>query len=416
MNKDKFIQAGIINIGDEILIGQIQNTNARFIAQELTTIGIYVKKIMIVGDEKECILSAFDEMMTSCNIVIVTGGLGTTNDDLTKDCICRYFHRDLIENKIVLNHLQSVIHSRKLKVPNNIFLQAMLPKGSEAIANEVGLAPGIWIEDKEKIFIATPGVPQEMQVMLEEVLKRIQIYYHVNQHIICKHIQTFGISEALLSEKLSAFEDKLPPYIKLAYLPKSGYVSLRLTGYSMSGNELENELEKQILHLSLYIDEYIFSYENKTLPELVADKLKKQNQLLAIAESCTGGYIAHLITSMPGSSNYFKGGIVAYSNEFKCNILQVEQQTINQQGAVSREVVMQMAKNVLQLYKTDCAIAVSGIAGPGGGSEEKPVGTVWIAVANKNNIDAKCFSFGNDRERTIRQSANTALYMLYKLL
>ncbi|MDR1181987.1 MAG: competence/damage-inducible protein A [Bacteroidales bacterium] len=416
MDEHKFIQAGIINIGDEILIGQIHNTNARFIAHELTAMGVYVKKILIVGDEKEDILSAFDEVLTCCDIVIVTGGLGSTNDDITKDCICRYFHRDLTENKIVLNHLQSIINTRKIKVPNSIFLQAMLPERSEVIANEVGLAPGIWIEDNGKILVAIPGVPQEMQAMLWDVLKKIQAHYHVNQHIIYKHIQTFGISEASLSEKLSDFENKLPPCIKLAYLPKAGYVSLRLTGYGASVKELETELEKQLSYLSHYIDEHIFSYENKTLSELVADKLKEQNQLFAVAESCTGGYIAHLTTLIPGSSKYFKGGVVAYSNEIKCNILQVEQQTINQHGAVSREVVMQMAKNVLQLYKVDYAIAVSGIAGPGGGSVEKPVGTVWIAVADTNNVYAKCFSLGNNRERIIQQSANMALYMLYKLL
>jgi nicotinamide-nucleotide amidase len=416
MNQDKFIEAGIINIGDEILIGQIQNTNASFIAQSLTSVGIYVKKTMVVRDEKESILSAFEEMLTSCSIVIVTGGLGTTNDDITKDCICNYFHRELTEDKSVLNHLRSVIHARSKTVPDTVLNQAMLPVGSEAIANETGFAPGIWIEYEGKIFVAIPGVPQEMQEMLLKTLEKIQIHYHINQHIIHKHIQTFGISEALLSEKLSVFEENLPPCIRLAYLPKAGYVSLRLTGYGFSIQELEAELEKQISHLSRYAGEYIFSYENKTLPELIADKLKESKQMLAVAESCTGGYIAHSITLLSGSSKYFKGGIVAYSNEIKCQVLQVEQQVIDQQGAVSEEVVMQMAKNILQLYNVEYGIAVSGIAGPEGGSIEKPVGTVWIAVADKNNVHAKCFSFGHGRERVIRQSAAAALYMLYKLL
>jgi nicotinamide-nucleotide amidase len=415
MVQDKFIQAGIINIGDEILIGQIQNTNASFIAQSLTSIGVYVKEIVVTGDESESILSVFEQMLKSCNIVIVTGGLGTTNDDITKDCICRYFHRDLIENKTVMQHLRSLVPSRRKNIPDTVFMQAMLPDGCEAIINETGFAPGIWIEDDGKILVALPGVPREMQAMLLNVLEKIQAHYHLNQHIIYRHIQTFGISEALLSEKLSDFEQKLPACIKLAYLPKAGYVSLRLTGYGFSVQELENELEKQMAHLSSYIDEYIFSYENKTLPELIADKLKAQKQTLAVAESCTGGYIAHSITSLPGSSIYFKGGIVAYSNEIKCNILQVEQQTIDQHGAVSEEVVIQMAKNVLQLYKVEYGIAVSGIAGPGGGSEEKPTGTVWIAVADKNNVFAKCFLFGNGRERVIWQTAAAALYMLYKL-
>lgn len=416
MNKDKFIEAGIINIGDEILIGQIQNTNASFIAQSLTSIGVHVKKIMVVGDEKEGILSAFEDMLTSCNIVIVTGGLGTTNDDITKDCICKYFHRELTENKFVLNHLQSVIHARSKTIPDTVLNQAMLPVGSEAIANEIGFAPGIWMEYEGKILAAIPGVPQEMQAMLLKILEKIQIHYHVDQHIVHKHIQTFGIAEALLSDKLSIFERNLPSCIRLAYLPKAGYVSLRLTGYGFSMQGLEAELEKQISHLSHYVGEYIFSYENKTLPELIADELKEQKQTLAVAESCTGGYIAHSITLLPGSSKYLKGGIVAYSNEIKCHVLGVEQQIIDQQGAVSEEVVMQMAKNILQLYHVEYGIAVSGIAGPDGGSVEKPVGTVWIAVADKNNVHAKCFSFGNGRERVIRQSATAALYMLYKLL
>lgn len=332
------MQAGIINIGDEILIGQINNTNAGFIAQNLNAIGIQVGKILVVGDEKESIISAFENMLASYDVVIVTGGLGTTNDDITKECICQYFDRKLIEDKSVLSHLQHIIHSRGIKVPDSVLSQAMLPEGSEVIPNKVGVAPGIWINDNGKIFVSVPGVPQEMQAMLLIVLERLQLSFHHNQVIFHRHIQTFGISEALLSDTLSEFEEKLPSFIKLAYLPKIGYISLRLTGYGTNVQELEDELDKQVLYLTQLANEYIFSYEDKTLPELLADKLKERKQTLGLAESCTGGYIAHLITSLPGSSEYFKGGIVAYSNEVKINILQVGEPVVNKHGAVSEEV------------------------------------------------------------------------------
>ena len=410
------MQASILTIGDEILIGQIINTNASFIAQNLNAIGIQIKKILTVGDQKNDIVSAFDELLKLSDIVIVTGGLGTTNDDITKNCICQYFDRNLIENELVLNHLRDKIRSRSIKIPDSVFTQAMLPSESDAIPNETGLAPGIWIQNKGKILVALPGVPQEMQTMLLIVMERLQKQLSDNQIIIHEHIQTFGISEALLSEKLAYFEKKLPPHIKLAYLPKAGYVSLRLTAYSIDAEELKNEIAKHLSSLSAVISEYIFSYENKTLPELISDKLKKQKRTLGLAESCTGGYIAHLITSLSGSSDYFKGGVVAYSNEIKMNVLQVDEQIINQQGAVSKEVVEQMAKNLLHIFDVDYGIAVSGIAGPGGGSEEKPVGTVWIAVANKNEMHTNCFSFGNGREYVIRRAAVSALYMLYDLL
>ena len=406
------MQASILNIGDEILIGQINNTNAGFIAQHLNAMGIQVKKMLVVGDEKKEIMTAFDELLKTCDVVIVTGGLGTTNDDITKNCICQYFDKKLVRNELIFNHLQNIIRSRSGKIPDSVLAQALLPQDSEAIHNETGLAPGIWIENKGKILVSIPGVPQEMQNMLFLVLEKLQIYLSDNKTIIHKHVQTFGISEALLSDKLADFERELPSHITLAYLPKIGYTSLRLTGYGDDAQGLETELQKHLLSLYQYVKEYIFSYEDKTLPQLVAERLKERKQSVGLAESCTGGYIAHLITSLSGSSEYFKGGIVAYSNEIKMKVLQVEEPVINQYGAVNKEVVEQMAKNVLHITNVDYGVAVSGIAGPNGGSAEKPVGTVWIAVADKHGITAKCFSFGNGRERVIRQAAMAALYML----
>jgi nicotinamide-nucleotide amidase len=409
------MQAGILNIGDEILIGQINNINASFIAHNLNAIGVQVKKILVVGDEKKDIVSAFGELLKICDIVIVTGGLGTTNDDITKNCICQYFNRKLVKNELVFNYLQEIIRFRYGKLSDNVLEQAILPENCEAIPNEIGTAPGIWIENKGKILVSIPGVPQEMQAMLYIILEKMQTYSLDNQNIIHKHIQTIGISESLLSDKLIDFEKKLPSHIKLAYLPKTGYISLRLTGCAPSTQSLETELQKQVLALSQLVKKYIFSYEDKTLPQLIVEKLTEKKQTLALAESCTGGYIAHLITSLAGCSEYFKGGIIAYSNEIKNKVLQVENQLINLYGAVSEKVVVQMATNLLSIYNVDYGIAVSGIAGPSGGSEEKPVGTVWIAVADKNRVNAKCFSFGNGRERVIGQTTMTALCMLYRL-
>jgi nicotinamide-nucleotide amidase len=413
---EDFLQVGIINIGDEIVIGQVNNTNAGFIAQHVNALGTHIRKIVMVGDEGERIFQALDDMLAQCEVVFITGGLGTTKDDITKGCLCRYFGRVLEENQSVLKRIQAMLRSPGVKVPDSVLEQAMLLQGSEDIPNMVGFAPGIWIEQKEKIVVSMPGVPQEMQSMLPIVLEKLQLRLHSNQYIRHKHVQLSGISEALLSEKLSGFEEALPDCIKLAYLPQIGCIRLRLTGYGMSLQALEKEMERQMLHLSNLVGNYIFSYEDKTLPELIADKLRQGKQTLGVAESCTGGYIAHLITSLPGSSNYFKGGVVAYSNEIKHKLLQVEQSILDTKGAVSKETVEQMLKNLLRIYDVDCGIAVSGIAGPGGGTPEKPVGTVWIAVANKETNYTDCFLFGNNRERVIRQTAMTALRMLYKLL
>ena len=410
------MKAGIINIGDEILIGQITNTNSSFIASQLNTINIPTERIIVVGDKKESILQAFEEMLSYYDIVFVTGGLGTTNDDITKDCICQYFNKKLTENKETLAYLRQWMQNRNMPLTESIRSQALLPETCEVIENNYGLAPGMWMEENGKILISTPGVPQELESMMPLILERLQMRYHQNQCIIHKHIQTYGIAEAMLSDKLIDYEKQLPQNIKLAYLPKIGYTSLRLTGYGSSVDLLEKEMQQQFSLLSNIIEDYIFNCEDKSLPQLIADKLNANNKTLATAESCTGGYIAHLITSLAGSSAYFNGGVVVYSNEMKNKLLHVQTQTLESYGAVSRETVEEMAKNTLSICQTDYSIAVSGIAGPSGGSQEKPVGTVWIAVANKNHVNSQCFSFGNGRERVIRQAAIRGLLMLYMFM
>ena len=407
------MKAGIINIGDEILIGQITNTNSSFIASRLNTINIATDRIMVVGDNRIDILQAFEEMLSRCDIVFVTGGLGTTNDDITKSCVCHYFNTKLVENKNVLDYLQQQLKSRNLPLTESIRTQALLPEDCEVIENHYGLAPGMWIEKNGKLLISTPGVPQELESMMPLILERLQNRYHQNQSIIHKHIQTCGIAEAMLSDMLIDYEKQLPEHIKLAYLPKMGYTSLRLSGFGTSSDLLEKEMQQQLILLEPIIKEYIFSTEDKSLIQLIADKLQVNHQTLATAESCTGGYIAHLITSLAGSSAYFKGSIVAYSNEIKQELLHVQTQTLENYGAVSQQVVEEMARNVLSVCQTDYSIAVSGIAGPDGATEQKPVGTVWIAVANKNKILSQCFSLGRGRERVIRQAATKGLLMLH---
>ena len=410
------IHAGILNIGDEILIGQIINTNSAYIAKQLEGINIPTDKMMVVGDDRNYILNAFDEMLSNYEVVIVTGGLGTTNDDITKACICHYFDKKLVEHKDISVSLIQRMQRRNLKISPSILSQAMLPEDCQVIENKYGLAPGMWMERDGKVLISTPGVPQELESMMPEILEKLQARYRKEQCIIHKHIQTAGIGESFLSDMLSGFEEQLPPHIKLAYLPKIGYTSLRLTGNGSSFDELENEMEHHLTLLSKIAKDYIFSYKDRTLPELIADKFNEKQKTLALAESCTGGYIAHLITSLPGSSSYFKGGVVAYSNEIKNRILHVNQSTLDSKGAVSEETVKEMVENLLDIYNVDYGIAVSGIAGPDGGSEEKPVGTVWIAAANKQQTITQCFSFGKGRERVIRQASTRALLMLHKLI
>ncbi|MDL2240836.1 competence/damage-inducible protein A [Bacteroidales bacterium OttesenSCG-928-K22] len=410
------IRAGIINIGDEILIGQIVNTNSAYIAKQLDSINIPTEKIIVVGDERNHILNAFDEMLSYHDIVLVTGGLGTTKDDITKNCICEYFDKKLIEHEEIVLSLTQRMKNRNLKINPSIRTQAMLPEDCLVIENNYGLAPGMWMEKDGKVLISTPGVPKELESMMPEILDKLQTRYQKEQYIIHKHIQTAGIGESFLSDMLSEFEEQLPQHIKLAYLPKIGYTSLRLTGNGSSFDELEKEMVHHLNLLSIIAKDYIFSYEDKTLTELVANKLKEENKTLSLAESCTGGYLAHLITSLPGSSSYFKGGIIAYSNEIKTEILQVTQSTLDLQGAVSEATVKEMAENSLNIFQTDYSIAISGIAGPDGGSEEKPIGTVWIAVANKHKTITQLFSFGRGRDRVIRQAANRALFMLHMLI
>ncbi len=407
------IQAVIVNIGDELLMGQVVNTNAAVIAETLNKIGVCVKEILTIGDNKAEILTLLEQLWSQYHIVFITGGLGTTNDDITKLCICEFFNRKLVENKAILKHIEYLRKARGLVLSDSVRTQALLPEGCIAIDNIHGLAPGMWIEEQNKILVSTPGVPSELTDMLDDICQRIKQKFQP-WHKIDRHFKLTGISESALSDKLQNFEHQLPDYIKLAYLPKMGIVNLRLSGYHADGKLLENEMNKQADKLKEEIKDYVFAFEDTDLALLVGNLLRKKGCTLGTAESCTGGEIAHQLTSFAGASDYFKGSIVAYSNEIKHNVLQVDKQILEQEGAVSQEVVCQMANNILKLLDVAYAIAVSGIAGPGGGTPQKPVGTVWIAIADKNSCQSQCFHFGTKRQMVVERTAQTALCMLYK--
>jgi len=417
MINNKRTQSEIISIGDELLVGQICNTNAAYIAQQLNTIGVAVSRITTVGDDKKDILLAFERALAENQIVLVTGGLGSTKDDITKKCIADYFQKELVHHKGTEQRIEQSFRMRGTAIPKNMHEQSIQPQGCEIIENTVGIAPGIWAEEKGKVLIAMPGVPQEMQAITSVVLPRLQKLFGT-QSIIHQHIQLCGIGESVLSELLSEVEDRLPPHIKLAYLPKFGYMGLRLSAYGNDEQTLKNEIGLYTRKIAEIAKEYVFSLENKTLPEVVAEELIRQKKTVAVAESCTGGYIAQQITSIAGSSAYFKGGVVAYSNEIKQQVLQVKAATLENQGAVSRQTVVEMATNLLKLFDVDYAIAVSGIAGPSGGTAEKPVGTVWVSVASKGkSTNSTCFTFGNGNRNLIIQRAGTAaLNMLLKTM
>ncbi|MDR1345836.1 MAG: competence/damage-inducible protein A [Bacteroidales bacterium] len=408
----------ILNIGDELTYGQVVNTNASFMCAQFTAAGFPVEEVVVIGDNAAAIVDAVAAAFQKTDILVISGGLGPTKDDITKQQICHYFDVPLVENAEVLCQIEALLANRGVAMSEINRLQAQIPQGAIAMPNYLGTAPGLWLEQHNKLLIALPGVPFEMKALLiEEVLPRLKarfLHDGHNEHIVHKVIQTTGIPESTLSDKLESWEMALPPTIALAYLPRPGIVRLRLTGQSCDLAQLEADMNCQIEKLTQLLGEHIFSYENNQIEEVVAALLlRKEPATLACAESCTGGYLSHLITSVPGSSRYFKGSIVSYSNEIKRNILNVRELNLKKHGAVSEYTVNDMAINTLGLFETDYSIAVSGIAGPDGGTPEKPVGTVWIAVATPTRIVTREFHFGDfGRDRVIQSSAIAALNML----
>jgi nicotinamide-nucleotide amidase len=412
LKRMKIINAELLTIGDEILYGQIVDTNSQWMSVELANAGIRVIRKTTVGDVEEEILTALSEAESRADIILITGGLGPTSDDLTKPCLARYFNCELQIHDEALAEVTAFFKSRGRELTEVNRQQAALPVCCEKITNKMGTAPGMWFERNSKVFVSMPGVPHEMKRMMTDIILRklkTKFATPVIHHTV---IRTVGIGESFLAEKISLWERSLPSHIRLAYLPSLGEVKLRLTAIGENQSNLRQESESLVAQLRGYAGEYIFGIGEETLEVVVGKQLREKNLALGIAESCTGGYLSHLITSVPGSSDYFKGSVIAYSNEIKINELHVSANTISTKGAVSEETVLAMAEGVRKKLGTDIGVATSGVAGPGGGTEDKPVGTIWIAYADGKKVATRKLQLSPDRMINIRMSSVAALNLI----
>jgi len=408
------MKAEIITIGDELLIGQTIDTNSAWIGAELSMAGFDIRKRTSIHDIRSDILNALSEAEGKSDVVIITGGLGPTSDDITKPALCDFFSTRLVMNEEVLAMVTRMMERRNFPMNANNRKQAEVPESCRVLTNAVGSAPGMWFERKSTIFVSLPGVPSEMKYLMStHVLPELKQRFR-SQVIIHRNIMSYGAPEALLAEKLESFEAELPPEIKLAYLPSSGIIKLRLTGAGRESASLAVLVEKQVRKLYSIIPELIYGEEGETLDMAVCRLLREKGRTLATAESCTGGNIARLITSVPGSSEYFTGSVVSYANSVKVKLLGVDEKLISNNGAVSEPVVRAMAEGARILFSTDYSLATSGIAGPGGGTPEKPAGTLWVAVASASAILTEKHTFGEDRSINIGRFSNVALNMLRK--
>jgi nicotinamide-nucleotide amidase len=408
--------AEIITIGDEILIGQIVDSNSAFIAKQLNKIGVSVYQITSVQDEQTHILKAFAEAEANADIVIITGGLGPTKDDITKKTIADYFDDTLKEDISVrenIKHLWEVFVKKPIMQVN--LDQALVPSKAEVLMNKYGSAPGMWLEKNNTIFISLPGVPYEMKALIDDAVipkLRSRFKFPYIQH---KTFLTYGLGESSLAERIEKFEDQLPTFIKLAYLPSLGRVRLRLSAKGDDKHIISSEMEKQTQLLLPQIKDIFVGFEDDLSIEAVIGKyLTTQKKTVATAESCTGGLLAERFTTNPGASKYFKGSVVSYTKEAKVNVLNVSEELIDTYSVVSGEVAEAMAKNVLQLFNTDFAIATTGNAGPTKDDTAEDLGIVYIAIATKSNVFSEKFSFGNHRVKVINKAANKAFEMLQK--
>jgi nicotinamide-nucleotide amidase len=407
----------IITIGDELLIGQVVDTNSAWMARELNGSGFWVKRRVAVGDVRNDILKALDEESADGDIILITGGLGPTADDITKPVLCEYFNTSLIINQEALENVKNIFQKilQRPIIERNL-KQAEVPASCVVIQNKRGTAPGMIFERNGKIFVSMPGVPHEMKGMMKEdvipyLRKKSGIIFISHRTLL-----TAGVGESFLADHILDFETSLPSEIKLAYLPNYGMVRLRLTAIASIAGTLESQLDHAFTELKSLVSEWMVTDEDITLQEVLGRLLKAGNQTLSTAESCTGGYVAHLITSIPGSSAYFHGSVVAYDNEIKQKMLGVDPAVLSVYGAVSEETVRAMVSGAMQKMNTDFAIATSGIMGPDGGTENKPVGTVWIAAGNAREIIAQKLWFRFDRQRNIELTAANVLNLLRKLI
>ena len=407
----------IITIGDEILIGQIVDTNSAWMAVELNKAGFQLAQITSVHDEADHIKKALDEALLRADVVLMTGGLGPTKDDITKQTLCEYFGTKLVFNPDVLENIQQIYHTRQSVMNELTKSQAMVPENCTVIQNRAGSAPITWFEKEGKVIVSMPGVPLEMKkVMSEEIIPRLQKYFKTPA-IIHKTVQVYGIPESQLALRLTEWENALPEYLHLAYLPNFGIVKLRLSGAGQDEYKLEEAINQQIETLKSILGESIFAYEDKPVEKIIYEKLKISGLTVSTAESCTGGNIAHRLTLIPGISDCFKGSVVAYYNELKINALGVSARDIEQYGAVSSQVATQMAEGARKVMQTDLAVATTGIAGPTGGTDDKPVGTIWISVSSPERTITRSFNFGQfARENFIERSTMAALMMLNEMI
>ncbi len=409
--------ATIITIGDELLIGQVIDTNSAWMAQALNKIGISVIRRVAVGDQWDEIWDALDEESKKASIILITGGLGPTADDITKPLLCKYFGGKMVIHQPTLDHVTNIFETilKKPMIERNR-KQAEVPDNCTVLKNEKGTAPGMLFKKAEKTFISLPGVPHEMKwLMKQEVLPYIQSVFQTS-FIEHRTLLTFGIGESFLAEKIAETENALPAHIKLAYLPNYGLVRLRLSASGNNHTLILQEIEAHFEALKKAVGHYLISDTDIPMEKIVGNLLIKNKSTLSTAESCTGGYIAHLLTSIPGASEFYKGSIVSYANEIKQQLLHVSENVLLNQGAVSEATVSKMASECLMMMNTDFCIAVSGIMGPEGGTLEKPVGTVWMAVANKNVVKTQLIHLRYDRERNISLTAMNALNFLRMLI
>ncbi len=412
----KLVLAEVITIGDEILYGQITDTNTQWMGVELGKLGIKIIQKTSIGDSESEILRILSEAESRADIVLITGGLGPTKDDITKKTLCKYFDDELVINEDALEFITDFFTKRGRELTEINRLQAAIPSRSTYLANKTGTAPGMWFERNGKVFVSMPGVPHEMKYLMNnEVLPRLKTFFKTPV-LYHKVIRTIGLGESFLAEKIADWEDNLPKNIKLAYLPSFGQVRLRLTGFGEDENILREQVEAESAKLIPQISKYVYSQEDEELEKALGKTLKAQGFTLSTAESCTGGYISHLITKIPGSSAYFMGSVVSYSNEAKINVLGVKPETLAEFGAVSEETVKQMAEGVRKVMKTDFGIATSGVAGPDGGTIEKPVGTIWIACASESKTVAMKLTLTQQRETNIIYGSVAALNLLRRMI
>jgi nicotinamide-nucleotide amidase len=408
--------ATIITIGDELLIGQTIDTNSAWMAQELNKIGIWVHRRIAIGDVWKDIWQSLEEESRLSDIILITGGLGPTADDITKPLLCQFFGGRLVVDPDALANVKHIfeVYLKKPLLERNL-KQAEVPDVCTVIQNKRGTAPGMWFEKDGKVFVSMPGVPHEMKgMMVQQVLPKLQERFQLPP-IVHRTLVTAGIGESFLAERIQEFESTLPANIKLAYLPNYGMVKLRL---STRGNnpKMVAELEAEFDMLKQLVSDVMVVDEDKTMPAVIADILLQKGKTLATAESCTGGYIAHLLTSIPGSSQFYKGGAVTYSNELKVDLLGVPAATLERFGAVSKETVSEMARGVLERTGADYAMATSGIMGPDGGTPEKPVGLVWVGLASRDDAEAHSYQFRFDRMRNMELSASYGLNNLRRFI